>query len=393
MIYFLIILLFGLCLFDFIKNKNILSPTFIFNFIWFITLLLYEFKLSYIQQDLSSRTIICFLCCILGFNVFFFFFKLIKVKLLKIKFNPKFSIDRKVKIAKYIAIVIFIIEVIYSKGFPLLWKVIGSNKNYFDFGIPSLNGAFYGLIICLGAYSLFTKSKDKYIYFIMGILIISRQVLLSMILEGIVFAIYHEKIKINPKKIIIIGILTVIGFTMFGNFRSGSNVMNDVFQAKEKYKNLPSSFKWVYSYMTFSVSNFNNLVSITDGGVNHGASMLTDFMPTVFLEAINIKPTFNEFYLISLNYNVSTYLPSIYLDFGIAGIIIFNAFIAFLGYQLYYRMKNDKSIKNILMYSIFIHNIIFLFFINMFLYLPIIVQFIYIPLIFYERKEECSNEK
>lgn len=417
MIYVLIGLLFILCVIDFWRNKKIFSPSFVFNFIWFITLSLYQLKLSYIQHDLSNRTVLTFFVCVLSYNIVLFVCSMIsdklknkgvkenvpkkmpvfinKMKNIYNKIVNKNTIDKKVKIAKYIVIIVFIIEVIYSGGVPLIWKITGESKNYFDFGIASLHGAFSGLVICLGAYSLFTKSKDKFLYLAIGVLIISRQILMSMIIEAIVFEIYSNRknLKKSIIKILVIVLIGIIVFTLLGNFRSGNNVMNDVFQAKEKYKNLPSTAKWIYSYMTFSLSNFNKLVGITDGAVNYGASMLKELLPTVILKIINIKPMNSFYYLVSPNYNVSTYLPVIYVDFGIVGIAIFNALIALLGYNLYKNIKTNNSIKNILLYSVFVHNIVFLFFNNMFLYLPVIVQFVYILLIFSEKKEQQNGEQ
>lgn len=416
MIYILIGLLLLLCIIDFWRNRKVFSPSFIFNFIFFITLFLYQFKLSYIQQDLSNRTILIFFVCVVAYNVTLILLDIIFLKLknkeekeklpqripeILIKIKNKVytiitskTIEEKVKIAKYVAIAIFIIQTIYSGGLPLIWKITGASKIYFDFGIPSINGAFCGLIICLGAYSLFSKAKDKFLYLAMGILMISRQVLISMALEAIIFEIYSNRknIKSSIKKIVIVAIIGIVGFTIIGNFRSGNNVMHDVFQAKEEYKNLPSAVKWIYSYMTFSVSNFNNLVGITNGAVNYGTSMLAEFLPTVILRAFNVREINSFNYLISLNYNVSTYLPNIYLDFGIIGVGVFNAIIAFLGYELYKNMNNKETAKSILLYSVFVHNIVFLFFVDMFLYLPIVVQFIYILLLFSEKREQ-SNEK
>lgn len=411
MIYVLLILLLLFCIIDLCKNKKIFSPSFIFNAIWFITLFLYQFKLSYIQQDLSYRTIFIFYICVISFNSVILVLNVLNSKFKicskkdkeKRNFLDKFkdiinkiftqnSIEQKVRYAKYLAIIIFIIEVIYSGGVPLVWKIIGSEKVYIDFGIPSLHGAFCGMIICLGAYSLFTKSKDKFLYLGIGVLIISRQIILSMIIEGIIFEIFRNKNhKKYWKKIILIAIIAVIGFTVIGNFRSGSDVMDNVFQAKEEYKMLPDTVKWIYSYMTFSISNFNKLVGMTDGCVNYGTTMLKELLPTVVLEAVNIKVNEAYVYLVSLNYNVSTYLPNIYLDFGIFGIGVANALIALLGFYLYKKVREENSIKNTLLYAVFLHNIVFLFFINMFLYLPIIVQFFYIPLLFSE-KEESKNE-
>lgn len=419
MIYCLIVFLILFISIDLINNKKIITPCFVFNVIWLVTVVLYQFKLSYLQDDLSYRTILILYVCVLSYNITLLFCK-INEKILKKKFNKtenmlpkkmcirikeikkkisrilnKNSIEDKIKIAKYIVIVLFIVEIIYSKGVPLIWKFMNNGKIYFDFGIPSINGALYGLVICLGAYSFFLKSKDKFIYLAIGILIISRQIILSILIEAVIFEICgSDNIKKSVKKILILIIIAMIGFNLIGNFRSGNNVMNDVFQAKENYEKLPSTLKWIYSYMTFSLGNFNELVKITNGGVNYGTSILTDLVPTVILNIVKVKPINSFVFLKSLNFNVSTYLQSIYLDFGIIGIAIFNILIALLGNKMYCIMLKNKTSKNILLYAVYIHNIIFLFFINMFLYLPIIAQFVYIILIFSEGEEDeniCSD--
>lgn len=395
MIYILIIILFILCLYDYLRHKQILYPSFIFNLVWFVTLLLYELKLSYLQHNLSNRTVLIFYCCVFSFNIIVWLLEKVHYKPSKkvqsfIDNSLQKSVDSKIKMAKWIAIIIFVIQIIYSGGVPLIWKIIGVPKTYFDFGIPSINGAFCGLIILLGAYSFGKKTPDKYIYLTMGLLMLSRQVMLSLIIEGIILSIIIRKDGMNFKKIIIIIMCLILGFTLIGNFRSGNKEMDKVFYAKEQYQNIPTSIKWIYSYMTFSISNFNNLVDMTDGGVNYGSTILSDLLPTVVLNKVNIKQNFSENYLISLNYTVSTYLPPLYLDFGIIGVSIFNMIIAFIGYRFYYHIKNNELIyeKDAICYSVYIHNIIFLFFNNMFLYLPIIVQFIYSYLIF---KETCEK--
>lgn len=395
--YVLIILLFVLCMYDYLKYKQILSPTLIFNAIWFVTLSLYELKLSYLQQDLSNRTILIFYFCVLSFNIVIFLLKKFNYKpsnILKLKYNNSFSLKNKLKVAKLISIFIFILEILYSGGVPLIWKILGVNKTYFDFGIPSLNGAFCGLIILLGAYSFSQKNLDKYLYLFMGLLMLSRQVIISIIIEGLLFCYISKRVKLSLKKVLLILICLFLAFTALGNFRSGSDEMNKVFKAKEEFVNIPTSIKWAYSYMTFSVSNFNNLVGMTNGNVNHGATIMEDLLPNVILNKIDIKKNFSSNYLVSLNYTVSTYLPALYLDFGIIGIVIFNVFIAFLGYRLYLKTKLKDIVfdGDAMYYSIYVHNIIFLFFTNMFIYLPIIVQFFYSLIIFGKNNEMKDGE-
>lgn len=393
-IFILIIGLAILCAIHFTIHRKILKPGFLFNFIWLVTLILYEMKLSYIQQDLSNKTVMIFYVCVIAFNVAVLIPELVNLKAIRFKFkkiHAKYSIEKKLRIAKYAAIGIFVIEIFYSGGVPLIWKFLGNGKTYFDFGIPSVNGALYGLIVCLGAYSIFTKSKDKYIYILMGVLVLSRQVLISMLIEAIVYAAYSGRLKVTIKRAGVIVIAVVLGFTILGNFRSGSEIMDSVFRPKEEYNSLPSSVKWIYSYMTFSISNFNNLVSMTEGGVNHGASIASDVMPTVLVRHIKFEPEFKSNYLVSPSYNVSTYLPNLYLDFGVIGIAIFNVLIGLLGYQLDKRAREVKSDKDSMLCAVYMHNIVLLFFVNMFLYLPIAIQFVYIIILFSGKHERVAK--
>lgn len=379
---YLILIIF--MLFDFLKHKKILSPIFIFNFIWFFVLTLYQLKLSYLQQDLSDRTLLVFFVSILTYNISYLVFSIFKLNNEKEEKRSS-TLEKRLKIARRIVIIVFIIEILYSGGFPLLWILIGSSKGYFNYGIPSLHGAFNGLVICLGAYSLYKKDKKNTIfYFLIGVLIISRQIIISMFVEGLVCMILDmsKNQKTKYLKYLKYIVLLLVMFTVIGNLRSGNDVMDNVFKPKPQYEKLSSTTKWIYSYLTFSISNFNNLVSITDGGMNHGVSMAKELLPTVILEKANITVNYSPYYIVSPNYTVSTYLPSPYLDFGLFGAALFSIIMSFTGAYTNKLLKKNNSIRNKLLYSVFIHNILLLFFNNMFLYLPVVIQFVYIIIIF-----------
>ncbi len=387
----LIICILGIVL-DYVKNKKIYSPAIVFNAIFFVTLALYLLRFSNFQQLLSYRTKVLFLSNVLAFNITYFLCFFIKLKFPSFSKIKKCNMDteKRLVIARRIVLALFFIEMIYSKGFPLLWILTGSAKTYFDYGIPSLHGAFNGLVMCLGAYALFKKRKDKFLYLGIGILIISRQIIMTMVLEAIVFNFLSTKFdKRSLRKYLVIGIVFIVMFNVIGNFRSGRDTMDNLFQPREGYEKLPTSLKWVYAYMTFPISNLNNLVSITDGNINHGASIASTLIPTAFLNIIHIEPKYTPQYLILPHYNTSTSFPDIYLDFGIYGIIGYGVLLGFLGYSLFKRVseKNLESTK--LVYAIYIHNIFLLFYINMFLYLPVVSQFFYIFLLFHE---EGKNE-
>lgn len=396
MIYIIFLTLIVFLIIDFFKDKKIISPIKIFNFIWLFVLGLYYLKLSNLQQDFHFRTLLIFFLCILFYNITCFFMLYIKKQVRENKqlFQKRIYIKEYLKYINIGFIIIFIIECIYSRGFPLLDKILTGNSNYLNFGITSLHGVLNGLAITLGAYYICKKSKWQYLYIAFAVITVSRQVLISIIIQAIIFSILNtinNKQKINYKKYLLIGIFIIIGFVIIGNFRSGSDVMTITFQAK--YPNLPNWLMWIYSYTEFSLSNFNNLVGMTDGMVNYGLSSLQFFLPSIVLKIFNISPIWKENYLIQNNFNVSTWFPEIYLDFGLLGIIVFSIIVGILGSYLYKKAINEYSDKNALMYAVFSHNILFFFFVNMFLYIPIFAQFIYIPIIFCEKKDDKKQKK
>ena len=366
------------------KYKNLFHPLVIFNLLWLIILGLHHLQLSTLQQTFSDRSCLIFLGAILTFNLVFFLFD----KKLKIKCQQHNEPNKKIlTILKYMVIIIFVVEIIYSQGFPLYWKIIDSNKTYMDFGIPSLNGAFLGLVILLGTLSLVKKEKSFFLYFGIGILLLSRQVLLSMIIEAIVIYFCYYFKKISFIKLSVLFLSVVIGFSLLGNIRSGNSEIDRVFYAKPQYENLPKSFKWGYSYLTFSLSNFNNLVNKTEGFVNYGVSTLKEFLPTVVLNRLNLHENWKKNFLILPNFTVSTYLVAPYLDFGVIGVILMTAFISLFCLYFYNRLLKVRSLENSFYYAICVHNLVFLLFNNMFLHLQIMVQFIYVFIIFYQKKQ------
>lgn len=392
-----------LIILDYVKDKFLITPIKTFNFVWLCVMFFYNFKLSNIQQDFSERTLLIFLVCILSFDIVSMFMRRIKVsnkQHLDKQSNVEKSNTAGIKYTNTIIVIniIFIlafgVEILYSRGFPLLWQLTGIGKTYIDFGIPSFHGMLNGLAICMGTILLFKKNNySKYIYILYGILIISRQVLISMFVQAIVYNIIlniKEKRKINYKKYIVILLIIFILFSAIGNFRSG-DVMKNNFAPKEKYENMPISIMWIYSYLFFSFSNFNNLVSITDGGINHGASTINFLIPTALTSILEIEEEYKPYYLVSPCFTVSTYLPELYLDFGIVGIGVFNVIIAIITTYVYKKMRCTNNEKWIILYSVFIHNIVLLLFTNMFLYLPIIIQYVYILLMY--RKERIRKEE
>lgn len=375
--------------------KSILSPLFMFNMIWLVTLLLYQMKWSEIQQDLNDKCILCIWCAVVSYNLA----GLLSKGFSNVKFKKLFdtviltryiSFEEKTRYINAFITIMLIVEGVYSKGYPLVWILLGNGKSYKDFGIPSVTGALYGLIICMGAYTLFKKSRLKYFYLLIGVLVVSRQIIMSIVIEGIIVYYFENGKKfenIDRKKVILLAVAAFVFFGIYGNLRTGKEAFNMVFEAREPYRNVSSIFKWAYAYLCFAINNFNNLVLMTEGGVNGGASMLNELLPTVLLERFGFTDLYSPNYLVKINFTTSTYLPPIYLDFGLTGIILFNFIIGLWGGQLYRKHRENPYTKNRMKYAIYIHNILLLLFSNFFLYLPIMIQYVYILLIFNDTED------
>lgn len=382
MLYSLELFLLILIVFDLLKNKKIYTPGVIFNGIFFITMFLYGFYMSYNQLILDYRTLWLLLLCVAMFNIpIFRSYYVPKTNFIQRKSVSVEVSSKREMVVYYIALAMFVIEILYSKGCPLVWKIIDDPKTYVDFGIPSFNGLFYAIVILMGSYSIFKKGCIyKYFYLLMGVLIISRQLIISIFIQGaILYCITH---KLDKKFITIMAIGVVVGILLFsfmGNMRTGEELFLYVAQFKPKYDWVPTSFKWIYAYLCFSISNLNSLVRMTYGAVNYGATIFNELMPSVFNLRLPINQGFA--YIVNPNFNVSTFIPDIYMDFGFLGVAIFCLALGKITSYVFRRVRvKDKAFQ--MFYIVIAHNILFLTFRNMFFYLPIMFELVLIPLIF-----------
>lgn len=382
MLYSLELLLLVLIVVDLMKNKKIYTPGVIFNTIFFVTMFLYGFYMSHNQLVLDYKTLWLLLVCVAAFNIpVFRSYYIPKNQFLQRRSHSVELSSKREMVVYYIALAMFMIELVYSKGCPLIWKFTGDARTYVDFGIPSFNGMFYAIVILMGSYSIFKKGCIyKYFYLMMGVLIISRQLLISIFIQGAILYCFTH--KINKKLIIMLlvgGFAGILLFSYIGNMRTGEAIFLHVAQFKPQYDWVPTSFKWIYAYLCFSISNLNSLVRMTYGAVNFGATTFNELMPTV----LNFKFPINQgfAYIVNPNFNVSTFIPDLYIDFGFVGIAIFCLALGKITQYVFRRAKfNDKACQ--MFYVVIAHNILFLTFRNMFVYLPIMFELVLIPLIF-----------
>lgn len=378
-------------------TKKILNPIFIFVGTWLAIIVLYQFELSNWQYNLIDDSYITFIINIMAFTISYLLVYIFKRK--KIIQNNEKKDDKNVivdfnfiKKIFIFWIIIEIIETIYSGGIPIIWKLVGSSKTYASYGIPTVHGLMnsISLVIMLLSYYLYLKEnrKNKKLLLIIGtiilfdLMIITRQVIVSALIELFVIYIFFNK-KIPVYKLLIIVSFLVIGFGLIGNIRTGSD--NFIYVSSFKNENINSfliGFYWVYMYFTMSIANINNAIYL--GISQYGLyPIMKNYLPTVFSNIIFensniIIPN----YLVTKAFNVSGYFINFYLAFGNLGVLIISSIYGVLGGIITNKNRNESSEKNLLYMSVYVQIIILSFFENHLFYLPSGFQFFLIFLIF-----------
>lgn len=410
MIYVLIFLMIVFLILGFIMTKRTINPLSIFNAIWLVVILLYQLRLSVLQGKLDEKTIITFIICILLFSVSFIIGNLLlsKNKNTKVKENKiiRYNIIKKMYI---FWIVVEIIETIYSKGLPIIWKITGSAKTYMNYGIPTVHGLMNAIGLCIVILSFYlymyeknnyNKKNKKLLLIIVSILgfslcLITRQVIVTAIIEiGVIYICFQKRIP--WKKIILLSLVGIIVFGIIGNFRTGYQEFLDV--AVMKNEQIPKpliGFYWVYMYLTMTVANVNNavLLGINGYGITPIASV---YIPTVISNLLFSNSSIKvPNYLVTQAFNVSGFFIEFYIAYGNLGVGIISFVYGILGAYIFSKIKRDESEKNILYYAIYLQIIVLSFFYNHLLYLPsgfqLVIIFIIFKLFAKQDKKEMNN--
>jgi hypothetical protein len=190
-------------------------PDGLFALIWITALSLAFFDLYFTGFDFSlSITLLIF------FNIlsFILVYRLLSKKISIIKKCPHFELNplqhkQLTKANHYLLTVwvfMFLINIYFSDGLPLIWRLMGLNRSYVEFGLPTLTG-FTNLLRCFIlslSIWLFVKYRHKKNALIVVLMIISSIFELSrgntiyLLLFGIAVILLLKKINLS-----LIGIL------------------------------------------------------------------------------------------------------------------------------------------------------------------------------------------
>lgn len=372
---------------------NIKNPIALFVIMWLFVLYIYSKQYSLLLTTLNFQTVQYVILTCLCFIVSFYFVQLLFIKK-NLRVDNVFieSIHTSVKLKKIFKIWLFftIIEIIYFRGLPLIaiLGLGGDGGRYTEWGIPSLHGFLNAMVITLSNYFFyfFLKNKDKkFLYLFLlcvmwPILLITRQMLLTMIVQATVIYILSNSIKTSSiLKVLIIGFLVVCLFGLVGDLRSGDgdSFINLVQPSSDYPTWLPSGVLWVYIYMVSPLNNVNYNIHIYPDFNFDLSILISNFFPSFIRNKIFSGSTEFNFQLVNENLNVSTMFPSYLEAFGYIGSLFFYFILGILISFIYFKFRaKNANVKWLFVLVIIFHNLIFSVFVDFFFNLVFIFQFV-----------------
>lgn len=374
-----------------------MNPLVVFNGVWLSCILLSFTNLSpYYIVQLSQKSVTVIVTMVVSFNMFFLFSNRHRTKLNHIiipKSNTYFKYDAIFSI--WAALIIA--EIIYCRGLPILWSITGQQRNYAEFGIPSLHGFVNSLswYIATKSFIDYLNSKNtRQLYKLVTInlvyiLLFARQSIVTEVIQLVTIYIFKRKPKL--RKLVIFLILFLLLFGIIGNYRTGNDhILHTSGVLLKDGSSISANLLWTYLYMVTPLANIVNNINLSSFHT-YGGLALASLLPTVVLRTLNIDVYGIEHYLVRETYNVMTSIYIPYTDFGILGVFAYFAFLGFMGGRIWNSAKSSMSDKALMYYAIYIGIVALTFFSDMLFKLPVLMQFLYVY-IFISKSENSKAE-
>ena len=381
-----------------------LNPALLYAFIWSLILFLYNLRLSSVLIPFSQTTFLFILSSILIFLAGYFFNVLVTGRFIVAphvnqETYKKWVFSRHTdKMLKRLTILFAVgtcLEIVIAGNLPLLSMIgVGDSIRYTKFGIRGIHGLFNAsfLIICTILY-LRQLSTPRFLYlgllflaFIWPVLMLTRQLSISLIVQLIFLRILVKGVSIRDSLMVsLILFIIILFFGYIGDMRSSRDGMIALAQPTFEYpEHLPSGFMWVYLYMT---SPTNNLIyNIDTTPYNAPFSILSGFIPSFTrsqaADALGFPNTPWE--MVNATLNVATMHRKVISDFGTIYGNIFYYFVSFgLGFIL---LKSSHDPRFGLALVVVLHGIFLSFFADFLFHLVFTSQFIMYIIFFKQPK-------
>lgn len=361
-------------IFSLVKYRNPVNPISIYTI--FIFLMSYSFmRLSSQQSTYALSTLL-----VLNFSILFYLI------FASITFNFKpfrfFKLNNQLKrhfiyLICGASFITFLIEVAMFGYLPVL--NIGSNDVYIETNAKLVPFLHYFIVLLAfvpsWAYLLYKEKiiTKKELIFLGALTIfilvnyLSRQLYLLLGITIYMSYSFYNHIK---TKILVRSVLLVLGLFLFVGYLKFNSELSVSFAEFSRIaagidNDKVSIFEATFTeYSSKRFTSLNDMVVFRDEIDYYGFGMYT-FRPLLsffLLEKIGVVSRIPR---LDSDLNVGTYAVDPYLDFGIIGVIVLNAFYGFLASRYYLQYKENRP-EAIIKYSIIIFCIIMGMFINYF---------------------------
>ena len=372
--------------------KQVLEPVLYFLAVWFIVILLYSLRLSYLLNgDIIVAwqfLIATFGCFLLGYSIALF----LRGKLIlknEFEYHDENRLRRRIVYLFLFWICFTVLEVIVSGGIPIIWMILGNGKKYDEFGVRSVHGLLNALQLAISLLSFYQYKKygkRRFLYITLFLIlwnlcVITRQVIVVMMVELFFVYLYLEINKIKfLRNLFFYGLLFVVLFGIVGDLRSGSEHFKYLAQPSNDWPDwAPSGFLWVYIYISTPLNNL--LYNFTFETVNINLSfpntvsiLFPSFIRNIFFDFSTYEVSGN---LVTQAFNVSTAYASPYTDAGYLGVGLFSIYSGLFTGVFWW----VKSLKRIFYRAIIVQMIVLSIFFNHYFYLPVAFQLVWIFII------------
>lgn len=348
----------------------IFYPSFIFFYIWIFITYLYFLEISPIFTFKAEPFFIFCFFLYLPFLINFYLFSKFHSKIRSSSRYSKEISFRYFKTLFGLFLFLTLVEFFISGNFPLIAALgIGKNVLYTEYGIKGFHGFVNSIHLCL-IIICFSNVK-KYLFplvvlLILLFLLLSRQVFISLFVLLLSSYIYNKGFIISFRSILyllIISILPVSYFIIFGNVRSGSGFIYSILEIKGEYPDFLEPLFWLYIYIVSPVFNLINNLFLIESTVP--LNTLINILPSP-IKALFAELMMADLYLEHPIFNVSTIFPSFIGDFGYFG-ISFVSLIFIISDWIIVKCKNNLKYP---LFLFFCHGALLSFFGNFLISLP-----------------------
>ena len=289
-----------------------------------------------------------------SFIALFIFRKIPSKEIVKSRFNEIKSINFQVQCIK-LWFCIFILEVIFSGGAPIIWD---SQRNYGDFGIPTVHG-FSNLLRAMIISHLvlfkqlnFKMSRTIVLFSILplfGALIVEQSRGAFVMTGCFALAPWLLFLRLSLKKILIVLIsapLLVVTLSIFQFIRYADSAVEEstmiwtlVSEEEAAYEKLVEP---VFNYIATPALNAGLTIDKTPMFKFHPYESIKGLVPTPLRPLFwnmdpHTKDDFGE--LVNEAFNTSTFISPFVRDFGIVGSLIFFSGFFFMSIYVYHKAR------------------------------------------------------